>query len=233
MQYFTEQGSSASQTTAAKVMDVIARLHDCDGQAADAISAYTQVKIKDAHKLLKILKCHEEANTRWTDQVTTLKMYFFFDRNFKNSTSGRWKSVHGSKNQNSATKYLKNSTVQRWRSVPGSETRTLHQNTTMEERRNVYCPCHTRQVRWKTDNIPSETRSRRLKREGTRKDTRNTYALWILRIITLSENCKGEMESRSTSSGKLFQEPQLWNFSTKFKRIWKENTSHLKITVIG
>ena len=40
----TEQGSSASQMTAAKVMDVIARLPDCDGQAADAVSAYTQVK---------------------------------------------------------------------------------------------------------------------------------------------------------------------------------------------
>ena len=37
---FTEQGSSASQMTAAKVMDVIARLPACDGQAADAMSAY-------------------------------------------------------------------------------------------------------------------------------------------------------------------------------------------------
>ena len=41
---FTGQGSSASQMTAAKVMDVIARLPDCDGQAANAVSAYTQVK---------------------------------------------------------------------------------------------------------------------------------------------------------------------------------------------
>ena len=40
----TEQGSSASQMTAAKVIDVVARLLDCDGQAADALSAYTQVK---------------------------------------------------------------------------------------------------------------------------------------------------------------------------------------------
>ena len=38
---FTEQGSSASQMTAAKIMDVIARLPDCDGQAADTVSAYT------------------------------------------------------------------------------------------------------------------------------------------------------------------------------------------------
>ena len=40
---FTDQGSSASQMTAAKVMDVIARLPDCDGQAADALCAYTRV----------------------------------------------------------------------------------------------------------------------------------------------------------------------------------------------
>ena len=44
----TEQGSSASQMTAAKVMDVIAPLPECDGEAADAISAYTQVKKEDA-----------------------------------------------------------------------------------------------------------------------------------------------------------------------------------------
>ena len=36
---FPEQGSSASQMTAAKVMDVSARLLDCDGQTADVISA--------------------------------------------------------------------------------------------------------------------------------------------------------------------------------------------------
>ena len=38
---FTEQGSSASQMTAAKIMDFIARLPDCDGQAPEAVSAYT------------------------------------------------------------------------------------------------------------------------------------------------------------------------------------------------
>ena len=53
---FTEQGSSASQVTAAKIMDIISRLPGCDGQAADAVSAYTQVKVEGAHKLLKIPK---------------------------------------------------------------------------------------------------------------------------------------------------------------------------------
>ena len=53
---FTEQGSSASQMTAAKIMDIISRLPGCDGQTADAVSAYTQVKMEDAPKLLKIPK---------------------------------------------------------------------------------------------------------------------------------------------------------------------------------
>ena len=53
---FTEHGSSASQMTAAKVMDITSRLPGCVGQAADAVSAYTQVKMEDAHKLFKISK---------------------------------------------------------------------------------------------------------------------------------------------------------------------------------
>ena len=52
---FSEQGSSASQMTAAKVMD-ISRLPGCSGQAPDAVSVETQVKIEDAPKLLKIPK---------------------------------------------------------------------------------------------------------------------------------------------------------------------------------
>ena len=39
--------------TAAKIMDIISRLPGCDGQAADAVSAFSQVKMEDAHKLFK------------------------------------------------------------------------------------------------------------------------------------------------------------------------------------
>ena len=53
---FTEQGSSASQMTAATVMDTISRLPGCSGQAADAVSAYTQAKMEDAPNNLKIPK---------------------------------------------------------------------------------------------------------------------------------------------------------------------------------
>ena len=45
---FTEQGSSTSQMTAANVRDIISRLPGCAGQAADAVSAYTQFKMEDA-----------------------------------------------------------------------------------------------------------------------------------------------------------------------------------------
>ena len=58
---FTVQGSLPSQMTAANVMDNISRLPGCAGQAADAVSAKTQVKMEDAPQLLKIpkLECPE------------------------------------------------------------------------------------------------------------------------------------------------------------------------------
>ena len=68
---FTEQGSSASQMTAAKIMVIISRLPGCDGQAADAVSAYTQVKMEDAHKSLKVFKI---GVSRHLDSSTTTRM---------------------------------------------------------------------------------------------------------------------------------------------------------------
>ena len=75
---FTEQGyiheipfPSPSQMTAAKIMDTISRLPGCDGQAADAVSAYTQVKMEDAHKLFKNSKV---GVSRHLDSSTTAQM---------------------------------------------------------------------------------------------------------------------------------------------------------------
>ena len=48
----TEQGSSTSHMTAAKVLDVMSRRPGCAGQAYDAVSAHTQVKLEDAPELL-------------------------------------------------------------------------------------------------------------------------------------------------------------------------------------
>ena len=68
---FTEQGSSASRMTAAKVMDFISRLPGCTGQAADGVSACTQVKNEDAPKLLKMSKI---AMSRHSASSTTTQM---------------------------------------------------------------------------------------------------------------------------------------------------------------
>ena len=64
---YAEQGSSSSRMTAASVTDVIAR-PDCDGQAADAVSAYTQVKMEDAPKIahnsqVGVSRCTDASST--------------------------------------------------------------------------------------------------------------------------------------------------------------------------
>ena len=68
---FTEQGSSASQMTVAKIMDIISRLPGCDGQAADAVSAYTQVKMEDAQKVVENSKI---GMSRHLDSSTTTQL---------------------------------------------------------------------------------------------------------------------------------------------------------------
>ena len=75
---FTEQGSSASQMTALKIMDFISRLTACTGQAADAVSAYTQVKMEDdAPTLLKIpmsVVLSRDAMFGWPSNSEKMKM---------------------------------------------------------------------------------------------------------------------------------------------------------------
>ena len=68
---FTEQGSAASQMTAAKIMDIISRLPGCAGHAADLVSAKNQVKMEDAPKLLKISQI---GMSRHLDPSTTTQM---------------------------------------------------------------------------------------------------------------------------------------------------------------
>ena len=68
---FTEQGSSASQVTAAKIMDIISRLPGCDGQAADAVSAHTQVKMEDTPSFLQDPKVRM---SRFLDTSTKTQM---------------------------------------------------------------------------------------------------------------------------------------------------------------
>ena len=73
---FTEQGSSASQMTGAKVMDILSRLSGCVGQAADAVSA--PVKMEDAPSLFKISKVRMSRflGTSTKSQVTKIMVQY-------------------------------------------------------------------------------------------------------------------------------------------------------------
>ena len=68
---FPEQGSSASQMTPAKIMDIISRLLGCAGQTADAVSTCTQVKMEDAPKIIENSKI---GVSRHLDSSTTTQM---------------------------------------------------------------------------------------------------------------------------------------------------------------
>ena len=59
---FSEQGTSASQLSAAKFLDAIARCPGCKGEDSDAVGAYTQVVLKDMAKVKGV----EHTTTRIT-----------------------------------------------------------------------------------------------------------------------------------------------------------------------
>ena len=59
--------------TAAKVMDIISRLLGCAGQAADAVSAYTQVKNGRGSKIIENSKI---GMSRHMDSSTTTLMAY-------------------------------------------------------------------------------------------------------------------------------------------------------------
>ena len=49
---FTDQGTSSSHMTATKFLDIVSRLPGCCGEDSDATSAYTQIILENANKLL-------------------------------------------------------------------------------------------------------------------------------------------------------------------------------------
>ena len=92
---WTEQGSSASQMTAAKIMDVIAKLPDCEGQAANAVTAYKQVKLDDAPRLLKFRSQNVQTygyafqDTNGRNHGPEWKNQLFLERDFVRTSFGR------------------------------------------------------------------------------------------------------------------------------------------------
>ena len=80
----SQQGSSASRMTAAKVMDVGARQPDCAGPASDAVSAHTQ-RVEGAPNLFESSKVRMSRffgyvfhDTNGQNHGQTLKIQWFF-----------------------------------------------------------------------------------------------------------------------------------------------------------
>ena len=71
MQYSLNKDLQHHKMTAAKVMDIISRLPGCAGQAGDAVSAYTQVKMEDAQR---IIENSQIGVSRHLDSSTTTQM---------------------------------------------------------------------------------------------------------------------------------------------------------------
>ena len=70
---FTQEGSSASQKTAEKVMDINSRLPGCAGHVVDAVSAYTQVKMENG-RCSQIVEKSQIGVSRHLDSSTTTQM---------------------------------------------------------------------------------------------------------------------------------------------------------------
>ena len=68
---FTEQGSSASQMTAAKIMDIISRLPGCNGHASDAVSAFFP---SENGRYSQIVQKSQIGLSRHLDSSTTTQM---------------------------------------------------------------------------------------------------------------------------------------------------------------
>ena len=68
---FAEQGSSASQMTAAKVMDITSRLPGCAGQTADAVSAKSAGK---NGRCINVIQNSKVRMSRYLDTSTEAQM---------------------------------------------------------------------------------------------------------------------------------------------------------------
>ena len=71
---FSEQGTSASHMSAAKSLDAIARMQDCDGEDSDATGAYTQAKHEGVETYVRLPKSRWPADRHgnYTNPVVRL-----------------------------------------------------------------------------------------------------------------------------------------------------------------
>ena len=137
---FTEQGSSASQMTAANGMDIISRLPGCAGQAADTVSAHTQAKMEDAPTLLQL------RIPRYLDTCTETRMAKIMVQYRRHSCSSWTKCVRSSFGRNVVGKAIRESSieVQLWESSDLGMLLSLPRKRTV-----LVCVCGRNETCWK------------------------------------------------------------------------------------
>ena len=108
---FTEQGSSASQVTAAIVMEFILRLPGCTRQSADAPSACTQVEMDDAPS---VLKNSAVRMSRFLDSSTKTQMAKIMVQHGRSSRSSLAKCVRSSSGKTIIGKAIRESSIRTW-----------------------------------------------------------------------------------------------------------------------
>ena len=90
---FTEHGSSASQITAAKVMDIISRQPGCAGQAADAVS---RLHPGQNRRCTDVTENSKVRMSRYLDTSTTAQMAQIMVQYGRSSPSSRKEFVRSS-----------------------------------------------------------------------------------------------------------------------------------------
>ena len=153
MQFFTEQGSSASQMTAARVMDITSRLPGCAGQAADAVSAYIQVKMEDAPKILNIPKI---GMSRHLDSSTTTQMAWMMVLYGRPSSSSWAESVRSSFGRTIMGKAIWENPIEAWLGESFHLGKLIR---TPWERVILICVCGWHQIGWKETKHWSDVES--------------------------------------------------------------------------
>ena len=151
---FTEQGSPASQITAAKIMDIISRLPGCDGQAADAVSACTQEKMEG--RCSQIIENSQIGVSRHLDSSTTTQMAKIMVQHGRPSCSSWTKSVWSSFGRTFMGKAIWENPFETWMGENSKLGMSLRSSW---KRVTLICVCGWHKIGWKEAKSWSDVES--------------------------------------------------------------------------
>ena len=152
MQYSLNKDLQHLKWQPAKITDIISRLPGFDGQATDAVSAYTQVKMEDAHKWLKIPKSEcPDIWIRLPRQVAKIMVQYG-----RSSRSSCKESVRSSFGRTIMGKAIWENLFETWL---GENSKLGMSLCTSWKRIILICVCGWHKIGWKETNSWSDVES--------------------------------------------------------------------------